>query len=77
MCASDHIIKLGWLILHEDSVKICGNSMAGNMMWASRLRFWAETAAYSFHHLYDARAHKWLTQKKGVLSRNMGGGKPA
>ncbi len=54
MSSSDHVVELGWLILHEDSIKVFDHSVARNMVWASRLRVWAEACTHSVHHLHQA-----------------------
>ena len=52
--SGNHIVELGWLILHEDSIKVFHHSVARNMVWASRLRVWAKACTHSVHHLHQA-----------------------
>ena len=54
MSSSDHIVELGWLILHKDPIKVFHHSVARNMVWASRLRVWTEACTHSIHHLHQA-----------------------
>lgn len=43
MGASDNIVELGRLILHEDPVQVLNNSVAWNVPWTCRLGLWAKS----------------------------------
>ena len=51
MGASDNIVELGWLILHEDPVQVLDDCVAGNMPWACRLRLWAKPFRHTLYNL--------------------------
>ena len=51
MCSSDNIVELGGLVLHENSIQVISDSVAGNVMRPSRLGFRTESSTNSVHHL--------------------------